>query len=247
MGGTTASMVEAMVRRRDSILARTALLVWHSRDAAAHIALSSLLRESGEAHFSQVWSAKDFFTAIKSRYSTPTFTSLGRLFMPNLFPDLGSFDCTVDLVAQLRSLDASYRAACTEAQLTVAPPPMHITIRFIATSIPDRLASLPHSFRGVLSHSSPSLLLFSPLMHLLLLTRLQPCLSLVGGPKAREVRKGGRVVAAVTAVAAAMVAEGVSEAVAALASCGGGTGGGIGPVGPTDGGARLVDWYTAQQ
>ncbi|CAI7789811.1 unnamed protein product [Closterium sp. NIES-53] len=203
------------MRRERFAQARTALLVWHSRDAAAHIALSSLLRESGEAHFSQVWSAKDFFTAIKSRYSTPTFTSLGRLFMPNLFPDLGSFDCTVDLVAQLRSLDASYRAACTEAQLTVAPPPMHITIRFIATSIPDRLAS--------------------------------PCLSLVGGPKAREVRKGGRVVAAVTAVAAAMVAEGVSEAVAALASCGGGTGGGIGPVGPTDGGARLVDWYTAQQ
>ncbi|CAI7892088.1 unnamed protein product [Closterium sp. NIES-53] len=49
---------------------------------------------------------------------------------------------TADLITHLRSLDSSYCAACTDAQLALLPPPMAITIDFIATSLPDRLASV---------------------------------------------------------------------------------------------------------
>ncbi|CAI7860794.1 unnamed protein product, partial [Closterium sp. NIES-54] len=121
---------------------RAELTAWKSRDAAACIALSSLLPESEEAHFTQVRTASEFLTAIKARYATPTTVSLGRLFLPFLFPDLASFERFADLIAHLRSLDSSYRAACTDAQLALLPPPMAITIYFIANSLPGRLASV---------------------------------------------------------------------------------------------------------
>ncbi|CAI7743891.1 unnamed protein product, partial [Closterium sp. NIES-54] len=127
---------------------------WTSRDAAACIALSSLLPESEEVHFTQVRTAAAYLTAIKARYSTPATVSLGRLFLPFLFPDLASFERSADLIAHLRSLDASYRAACTEAQLTLLPPPMAITVYFIATSLPDRLASVRDALLS--SHSTRS-------------------------------------------------------------------------------------------
>ncbi|CAI7742007.1 unnamed protein product [Closterium sp. NIES-54] len=52
------------------------------------------------------------------------------------------FERTADLITHLRSLDSSYRAACTDAQLALLPPPMAITIYFIATSLPVCLASV---------------------------------------------------------------------------------------------------------
>ncbi|CAI7884516.1 unnamed protein product [Closterium sp. NIES-53] len=122
---------------------RADLTAWKSRDAAACIALSSLLPESEEAHFTQVCTASEFLTAIKARYATPTTLSLGRLFLPFLFPDLSSFECFADLIAHLHSLDSRYRVACTDAQLALLPHPMAITIYFIVTSLPDRLASVP--------------------------------------------------------------------------------------------------------
>ncbi|CAI5463227.1 unnamed protein product [Closterium sp. Yama58-4] len=121
---------------------RADLTAWTSRDAAACIALSTLLPESEEVHFTQVRTAAEYLTAIKARYSTPAAVSLGRLFLPFLFPDLASFEHSADLISHRRSLDSSYRAACTEAQLALLPPPMAITIYFIATSLPDRLASV---------------------------------------------------------------------------------------------------------
>ncbi|CAI7917050.1 unnamed protein product [Closterium sp. NIES-54] len=102
----------------------------------------SLLLESEETHFTQVRTASDFLTAIKARYATPTTVSLGRLFLPFLFPDLALFERTAESITNLRSLDSSYRAACTDAQLVLLPPPMAITLYFIATSLPDRLASV---------------------------------------------------------------------------------------------------------
>ncbi|CAI7817701.1 unnamed protein product [Closterium sp. NIES-53] len=128
------------------------LTAWKSRDAATCIALNSLLPESEEAHFTQVRVASEFLTAIKARYATPTTVSLGRLFLPFLFPDLASFERSADLIAHLRSLDSSYRAACTDVQLALLPPPMAITIYFIASSLPDRLAS----FRDALLLKHPS-------------------------------------------------------------------------------------------
>ncbi|CAI7825580.1 unnamed protein product [Closterium sp. NIES-54] len=56
------------------------------------------------------------------------------------FDKARSFDHTADLITHLRSLNVSYRAACTEARLALLPPPMEITIHFIATSLPDCLA-----------------------------------------------------------------------------------------------------------
>ncbi|CAI7925862.1 unnamed protein product [Closterium sp. NIES-54] len=87
-------------------------------------------------------SAASSLTAIKARYATPTTVSLGRLFLPFLFPDLASLERTADLITHLHSLDSSYRAACTDAQLALLPPPMAITIYFITTSLPGRLASV---------------------------------------------------------------------------------------------------------
>ncbi|CAI7907647.1 unnamed protein product [Closterium sp. NIES-54] len=121
---------------------RAGVTAWKSRDAAACIALSSLLPESEETHFTQVRTASEFLTAIKARYATPTTVSLGRMFLPFLFPDLASFERTADLITHLCLLDSSYRAAYTDAQLALLPPPMVITIYFIATSLPDRLASI---------------------------------------------------------------------------------------------------------
>ncbi|CAI7865897.1 unnamed protein product [Closterium sp. NIES-54] len=118
------------------------MTAWKSRDAAACIALISLLPESEETHFTQVRTASEFLTAIKARYATPTTVSLGRLFLPFLFPDLASFERAADLITHLRSLDSSYRAACTDAQLALLPPPMAITIYFIATNLPECLASV---------------------------------------------------------------------------------------------------------
>ncbi|CAI7802746.1 unnamed protein product [Closterium sp. NIES-53] len=86
--------------------------------------------------------AASSLTAIKAHYATPTTVSLGRLFLPFLFPDLASLERTADLITHLHSLDSSYRAACTDAQLALLPPPMAITIYFITTSLPGRLASV---------------------------------------------------------------------------------------------------------
>ncbi|CAI7842334.1 unnamed protein product [Closterium sp. NIES-54] len=103
---------------------RADVTAWKSRDAAACIALSSLLPESEETHFIQVRTASEFLTAIKARYATPTTVSLGRLFLPFLFPDLASFERTADLITHLRSLDSSYCAACT------APSPHGVYYQF---------------------------------------------------------------------------------------------------------------------
>ncbi|CAI7789508.1 unnamed protein product [Closterium sp. NIES-53] len=92
---------------------------WKSRDVAACIALSNLLPESEETHFTQVRTPNEFLTAIKACYVTPTTVSLGRLFLPFLFPDLASFERTADLITHLHSLDSSYRAACVRGPLVI--------------------------------------------------------------------------------------------------------------------------------
>ncbi|CAI7899792.1 unnamed protein product, partial [Closterium sp. NIES-53] len=106
-------------------IARTAPSVCQSRDAAARVALGSLLPESEEAHFNHVRSAHACFTVIKARYSTASSASLGRLFMSFLFPDLRAFSRTAYLIAHLHSLNSSYCAACTEAELAILPRPHH--------------------------------------------------------------------------------------------------------------------------
>ncbi|CAI7814967.1 unnamed protein product [Closterium sp. NIES-53] len=116
---------------------RADVTAWKSRDVAACTALNSLLPEYEETHFTHVCTASEFLTAIKARYATPTTVSLGRLFLPFLFPDLVSFERTADLITHLRSLDSSYRAACTDAQLALLSQPPW---RLLSISLP--LASL---------------------------------------------------------------------------------------------------------
>ncbi|CAI7902460.1 unnamed protein product [Closterium sp. NIES-54] len=125
-------------------------------DAEACIALSSLLPGSEETHFSQVRTASEFVTAIKARYATPSTVSLGRLFLLFLFPDLASFERSTDLIAHLHTMNSRFCAACSDAQLAILPPPMPITIYFIATSLPDRLASDADSELRSLSRSIAS-------------------------------------------------------------------------------------------
>ncbi|CAI7886627.1 unnamed protein product [Closterium sp. NIES-54] len=84
------------------------------------IALSVLSRPVGVA-----LPVPEFLTAIKARYATPTTVSLGRLFPPFLFPDLALFERIADLITHLRSLDSSYRIACTLASGAVPPPLFH--------------------------------------------------------------------------------------------------------------------------
>ncbi|CAI7893304.1 unnamed protein product [Closterium sp. NIES-53] len=100
--------------------------------------------------------ASEFVTAIKARYATPSTVSLGRLFLLFLFPDLASFERSTDLIAHLHTMNSRFCAACSDAQLAILPPPMPITIYFIATSLPDRLASDADSELRSLSRSIAS-------------------------------------------------------------------------------------------
>ncbi|CAI7877643.1 unnamed protein product [Closterium sp. NIES-53] len=98
--------------------------VWDSRDAATALALTELLPQTEAVHFAQVETAQGIWDAVVARNSTPSSASLSRFLMPFMFPDLGSFATVSNLVTHLRSLDVGFRAACTNAQLLVAPPPL---------------------------------------------------------------------------------------------------------------------------
>ncbi|CAI7802933.1 unnamed protein product [Closterium sp. NIES-54] len=241
--------------------AHTARSVWQSRDAAACIALASLLPDTKEAHFSQVRFAKDLLTAIKTHYSTPTSASLGRLLLPFLFPDLAAFDRTADLITHMCSLDVSYRAACTEAELALPPPPMAITLHFIATSLPDRLAPIPlldieSNIRSVASASGavvpplfqgctvPQLPTFTASLASTAspATGKTAAVSTAGGrSRGKGCKRGGK------GGGGGGGGGGGKGPGATSASGGGNIGGGIGPAGPTGGGPGAAVWYTARQ
>ncbi|GJP51842.1 hypothetical protein CLOM_g10973 [Closterium sp. NIES-68] len=120
--------------------------VWQSRDAVAQLAISHALPMSERSRFTSVPTAQELLEAVVARYSTPSFASAGHLILPMLFPDLASFPTVADLATHLRALEASWRAACTEAQLAVFPPPLPITLYLLATRPPDRLATARDHF-----------------------------------------------------------------------------------------------------
>ncbi|CAI7754102.1 unnamed protein product [Closterium sp. NIES-54] len=217
---------------------RSALLVWQSCDTAARLALTNLLLECEEAHYNQVHSAQECLVAIKARYSTPTSASLGRLFMPFLFPNLAAFDSTAALVTHMCSLDASYRAACTEAELAVAPPPKHITIHFIVTSLPGHLASV----RDALLRKHPSALTIKFLEEVL--KDIQSNIRSVAASSGAAA--GGKVASGSDSGGGGGGDGGWGGGGSTSESGGGGTVGGPGPAGPAGGGVRPVVWYAAQ-
>ncbi|CAI7775861.1 unnamed protein product [Closterium sp. NIES-53] len=62
--------------------------------------------------------------------------------MPFVFPDLPDFATIADLTSHLRSIDTSFRAACTTDHLAErCSPPPYLTLHFLATRLPDRLVS----------------------------------------------------------------------------------------------------------
>ncbi|CAI7798984.1 unnamed protein product, partial [Closterium sp. NIES-53] len=84
---------------------------WTTREAVARLAVRSHLPPAERAHFGQYKTAQPLYNAVVARYSSPTTAALSCLMLPYLFPDLAAFAIDADLVAHLRTSDASYRAA----------------------------------------------------------------------------------------------------------------------------------------
>ncbi|CAI7843303.1 unnamed protein product, partial [Closterium sp. NIES-53] len=119
---------------------------WLTRNAAARLAMRNHLPSSDRAHFSQYKSARALYDAVVARYSSPTIVALSRLMLPYLFPDLAAFSTVADLVAHLRISDTRYRAALPTEFLPTNSPPMHITLYYLVTRLPDSLSSVRDHF-----------------------------------------------------------------------------------------------------
>ncbi|CAI7916791.1 unnamed protein product [Closterium sp. NIES-53] len=81
-----------------------------------------------------------------ARYSSPATAALGRLILPYLFPELSAFATVEDLVTNLRTSDARYRAALPAEILVKNPPPIYITLYFIVTRLPNSLRAVRDYF-----------------------------------------------------------------------------------------------------
>ncbi|CAI7804092.1 unnamed protein product [Closterium sp. NIES-53] len=81
-----------------------------------------------------------------ARYSSPATAALGRLILPYLFPELSAFATVEDLVTNLRTSDARYRAALPAEILVKNQPPIYITLYFIVTRLPNSLRAVRDYF-----------------------------------------------------------------------------------------------------
>ncbi|CAI7833867.1 unnamed protein product [Closterium sp. NIES-53] len=93
---------------------------WHTRDAAARLAICNHLPLAECAHFGQHRTAQEGYDAVVARYSSPATAALGRLLLPYLFPELSAFATVEDLVSHLCTSDACYQAAVAAARARVA-------------------------------------------------------------------------------------------------------------------------------
>ncbi|CAI7826216.1 unnamed protein product [Closterium sp. NIES-53] len=120
---------------------------WLTRDAAARLAIRNHLPLAECAHFRQHKTAKALYDAVVARYSSPATTTLGRLLLPYLFPELSAFATVEDLVTHLRTSNARYHATLPAEFLDRNPPPrMYITLCFIVTWLPNSLRSIKDHF-----------------------------------------------------------------------------------------------------
>ncbi|CAI7847507.1 unnamed protein product, partial [Closterium sp. NIES-53] len=185
--------------------------------------------------------AKALYDAVVARYSSPATTSLGRLLLPYLFPELSAFATVEDLVSHLRASDARYCAAAPAEFLDNSQPPMFITLYFIVTRLPDSLRFVRDHF---LSLDPTSLTVDLLEQHLLaaetsavatsLLLRTSGLLPLVRSAVTARVR-----VARVVGVAAIVVEVELGSSGGGSSGGGGGgwTGGGSGGSGGGGGGS----------
>ncbi|CAI7776403.1 unnamed protein product [Closterium sp. NIES-53] len=120
--------------------------LWLTRDAAACLAIRNHLPLAECAHFGQHTTAQALYDAVVARYSSPATAALGHLLMPYLFPELSTFATVEDLVSNLCTSDARYRAAVPAEFLDRNQPPMFITLYFIVTRLPYSLRSIRDQF-----------------------------------------------------------------------------------------------------
>ncbi|CAI7880340.1 unnamed protein product, partial [Closterium sp. NIES-54] len=119
---------------------------WLTQDAAARLAIRNHLPLAECAHFGQHRTAQVVYDAVVACYSSHATAALGRHLLPCLFPELSAFATFKDLVSHLRASDAHYRTAIPAKFLDRNPPPMHITLYFIVTRLPDSLRSVRDHF-----------------------------------------------------------------------------------------------------
>ncbi|CAI7817784.1 unnamed protein product, partial [Closterium sp. NIES-54] len=98
---------------------------WTTRDAVARLAVCSHLPPAERAHFGQYKTAQSLYDAVVARYSSPAIAALSRLMLPYLFPDFAAFATVADLITQLRTSDARYRAALPTDQGPLSLPLPH--------------------------------------------------------------------------------------------------------------------------
>ncbi|CAI5469987.1 unnamed protein product [Closterium sp. Yama58-4] len=97
----------------------TARSQWQTRDAHARFAIRNSLPIDEREHFGQHKTAKELYTAVVARYSSPASAALGRLSLPYLFPDLASFHTVADLITHLKTIRDHFLARCP-TELTIA-------------------------------------------------------------------------------------------------------------------------------
>ncbi|CAI7803911.1 unnamed protein product [Closterium sp. NIES-53] len=88
--------------------------------------------------------AQALYDAVVTRYSSPASAAVGCLLLPYLFPELSA--TVEDLVSHLRTSDARYRATVSTEFFDRNQTPMHITLYFIVTRLPDSLRSVRDHF-----------------------------------------------------------------------------------------------------
>ncbi|CAI7887809.1 unnamed protein product [Closterium sp. NIES-54] len=115
---------------------------WATRDGAARLAVRRHLPTTER-------SAQTLYDAVVARYSSPATAALSRLILLHLFPDLAAFPTVADLITHLRTSDTRYRAALPAEFCAQNPPPMHITLYYIVTRLPDSLRVVWDHFLSV--------------------------------------------------------------------------------------------------
>ncbi|CAI7858825.1 unnamed protein product [Closterium sp. NIES-54] len=101
---------------------------WLSHDATARLAIRNHLPATECAHFGEHRTAQALYDAVVARYSSPAIAALGRLLLPYLFPELLAFATVADLVTQLRTSDARYRATVPAEDHFLTLDPTSLTI-----------------------------------------------------------------------------------------------------------------------
>ncbi|CAI7932539.1 unnamed protein product [Closterium sp. NIES-54] len=114
---------------------------WLTRDAAARLAIRNHLPLAECAHFGQHRRAEALYDAVVARNSSPATAALGRLLLPYLFPEMSALATVEDLASHLRASDARYRTTVPAEFLDWNPPPMFITLYFIAERITSKSKS----------------------------------------------------------------------------------------------------------